>query len=147
MINAECARTKVRPYPTYFLGVTPLPKKEYLDRHNGVAQYVHHAICQSYKIQTCKKWHVHKPPEIMMLKDVEILYDTPLTTDRPHVFNRPDIVVRDKKNKKCFIIDVSCPNDINVSEKEQEKIAKYGGLRQGLGRMWYRMSYQLSLVD
>ena len=71
-----------------------------------------------------------------MLNDVEILYDTPLTTDRPHVFNRPDIVVRDKKKKKCYIIDVSCPNDINVSEKEQEKITKYGGLRQELGRMW-----------
>ena len=72
----------------------------------------------------------------MMLKDIEILYNTPLTTDRPHVFNRPDIVVRDKKKKKCFIIDVSCPNDINVSEKEQEKITKYSGLRQELGRMW-----------
>ena len=71
-----------------------------------------------------------------MLRNVEILYDSILNTDRPHVFNRPDIVVRDKENKKCYIIDVSCPNDINVNEKEQEKISKYSGLRVELGRMW-----------
>ena len=44
--------------------------------------------------------------------------------------------MRDKKRKKCYIIDVSCPNDINVSQKEQEKITKYSGLRLELGRMW-----------
>ena len=112
------------------------PKKEYLDRHNGLAQYVHHAICQSFDIQTCAKWHVHKPPEVIMLKNVEITYDSIISTDRPYVFNRPDIVVRDKEKKKCYIIDVSCPNDINVSQKEQEKITKYSGLRLELGRMW-----------
>ena len=137
-VNDKCrvCQNKSETISHILSGCDTLAKKEYLDRHNGVAQYVHHAICQNFQIETCKKWHVHKPPEITMLKDVEILYDTPLTTDRPHVFNRPDIVVRDKKNKKCFIIDVSCPNDINVSEKEQEKITKYGGLRQELGRMW-----------
>ena len=71
-----------------------------------------------------------------MLGNVEILYVSILNTDRPHVFNRLDIVVRDKENKKCYIIDVSCPNDINVNEKEREKISKYSGLRVELGRMW-----------
>ena len=71
-----------------------------------------------------------------MLKNVEITYDSIISTDRPYVFNRPDIVVRDKEKKKCYIIDVSCPNDINVSQKEQEKITKYSGLRLELGRMW-----------
>ena len=117
-------------------GCDILAKKEYLDRHNGVAQYIHHTICQKYQIQTCAKWHTHKPPEVISLKNVEIIWDTPLATDRPHVFNRPDIVVRDKQNKKCYIIDIACPNDINVTQKEQEKIGKYSGLRMELGRMW-----------
>ena len=117
-------------------GCDTLAKKEYLDRHNGVARYVHHAICKQFHIPTTSKWHTHKPPEVIMLKNVELLWDTIITTDRPHVFNRPDIVIRDKVNKKCFIIDVSCPNDINVMQKEQEKITKYSGLRVELGRMW-----------
>ena len=73
------------------------------------------------------------PPEVIALKNVEILWDIPISTDRPYVFNRPDIVVRDKQNKKCFIIDVCCPNDINVAQKEQEKITKYSGFRMELG--------------
>ena len=71
-----------------------------------------------------------------MLKNIEITYDSIISTERPHVFNRPDIIVRDKVKRKCYIIDVSCPNDINVSQKEQEKVTKYSGLRLELGRMW-----------
>ena len=82
------------------------------------------------------KWHTHKPVEVLMSKDTEILWDSIISTERPYVFNRPDIVIRDKKGKKTLIIDISCPNDINVSDKEQEKITKYSGLRLELGRMW-----------
>ena len=59
-----------------------------------------------------------------------------LTTDREVGANRPDLVIRDKMNKKVYIIDVSCPNDVNVSKKENEKITKYSGLRVELSKMW-----------
>ena len=71
-----------------------------------------------------------------MNKNTEIIWDSIISTERPYVFNRPDIIIRDKVGKKTYIIDISCPNDINVSEKEQEKITKYSGLRLELGRMW-----------
>ena len=71
-----------------------------------------------------------------MNKNTEIIWDSIISTERPYVYNRPDIVIRDKAGKKTYIIDISCPNDINVSEKEQEKITKYSGLRLELGRMW-----------
>ena len=134
----KCRICKAKPETMSHIlsGCDNLAKKEYLDRHNGVAQYVHHSICNNFGVQTNAKWHTHKPQEVLVLKNVEIIWDTPLSTDRPYVFNRPDIVVRDKANKKCFIIDISCPNDINVAQKEQEKISKYSGLRIELGRMW-----------
>ena len=50
--------------------------------------------------------------------------------------NRPNLVIRDKANKKVYIIDVSCPSDVNVIAKENEKIAKYSGLRVELAKMW-----------
>ena len=117
-------------------GCDLLAKKEYLDRHNGVAQYVHHAICKNFGFQTTAKWHTHKPSEVILNKNTEIIWDSIISTERPYVYNRPDIVIRDKAGKKTYIIDISCPNDINVSEKEQEKITKYSGLRLELGRMW-----------
>lgn len=134
-VDDKCrvCHTKPETMSHILSGCDILAKKEYLERHNGVAQYIHHAICNNLQIHTCSKWHTHKPPEVVTLKNVEILWDTPISTERPYVFNRPDIVVRDKQNKKCYI---SCPNDINVTQKEQEKITKYSGLRMELGRMW-----------
>ena len=71
-----------------------------------------------------------------MNKDVELLWDMTLNTDRQVGANRPDIVLRDKASKKTYIIDISCPSDKNVTSKENEKVAKYSGLRVELGKMW-----------
>ena len=38
--------------------------------------------------------------------------------------------------RKIYIIDVSCPSDVNVIKKENEKTSKYSGLRVELGKMW-----------
>ena len=38
--------------------------------------------------------------------------------------------------KKIYIMDVSCPCDVNVGLKENEKIGKYGALRKELTKMW-----------
>ena len=39
-------------------------------------------------------------------------------------------------NNKAFIIDISCPVDVNVEKKEAEKVTKYMGLSAELNRMW-----------
>ena len=117
-------------------GCDVLAKKEYLDRHNNVARYVHYSLCKTFGFQTEKKWHLHRPADVIMDNKAEIIWDMLLTTDRQVGANRPDIVVRDKINKKVFIIDISCPSDVNVNAKENEKIAKYSGLRVELAKMW-----------
>ena len=71
-----------------------------------------------------------------MNKDIELLWDMTLNTDRQVGANRPDIVLRDKASKKTYIIDISCPSDKNVTPKENEKMAKYSGLRVEPGKMW-----------
>ena len=79
---------------------------------------------------------MHRPNEVHMDRNVEILWDMTLVTDRAVGANRPDIVIRDKLQKKAFIIDISCPNDVNVLNKENEKISKYSALRVELSKMW-----------
>ena len=71
-----------------------------------------------------------------MTKEVEIAYDQTLITDGPVGANRPDILIRDMVKKKTYIVDVSCPCDVNVGLKENEKIGKYGALRKELTKMW-----------
>jgi hypothetical protein len=35
--------------------------------------------------------------------------------------NRPDIIIKNKKDKTCLLIDVAIPSDKNVIQKEAEK--------------------------
>ena len=71
-----------------------------------------------------------------MVDNLELIWDMLLTTDRVVGANKPDIVIRDKKGKKSYIIDISCPADTNVQLKESEKISKYSALRVELSKMW-----------
>ena len=50
--------------------------------------------------------------------------------------NRPDLVIKDKSIRKAYIIDVSCPCDLNIYKMEATKVAKYVGLRGQLQKMW-----------
>jgi hypothetical protein len=38
--------------------------------------------------------------------------------------NRPDIIIRNKKDKTCLLIDVAIPSDKNVIQNEAEKKLK-----------------------
>ena len=117
-------------------GCGVLSKREYFTRHNSLCQYVHFEILKHFDFPCGENWYVHKPRDVIMAKNVEIAYDQVISTDRPVGGNRPDILVRDIANKKAYIIDISCPCDVNVSLKEAEKIEKYGALRRELLRMW-----------
>ena len=46
-----------------------------------------------------------------------------------------DIVILDKIERKCKIIDVICPFDIRVKDKEKEKIENYQDLKRELTRI------------
>ena len=47
--------------------------------------------------------------------------------------NKPDVVVMDKREEKCLIIDIALPFDTRISE---EKLEKYQDLKEELKRIW-----------
>ena len=49
------------------------------------------------------------------MNDITILYDTPIHTDREISTNRPDIVIKNNRDKKCTLVDVAIPSDKNSS--------------------------------
>ena len=51
-----------------------------------------------------------------------------MVTDVKVSCNRPDIVVFLKQDQRILLLEVSCPADVNVVEKEREKIRKYQAL-------------------
>ena len=58
------------------------------------------------------------------------MWDFSILTDHVIEAWRPDLIVVDKKERVCEIIDFAVPRDIRIEEKEKEKIEK----DQALGR-------------
>ena len=56
--------------------------------------------------------------------DVTVLWKQVVHTDREVTANRPDIIIKNKKEKTCTLIDVAIPADRNVVQKEAEKKLK-----------------------
>ena len=50
-----------------------------------------------------------------------MLWNQAVHTDRKVTANRPDIIIKNKKEKTCTLIDVAIPADRNVVQKEAEK--------------------------
>jgi len=50
--------------------------------------------------------------------------------------NRPDIIIKNKKEETCTLIDVAIPSDRNDVQKEAEKKLKYKSLCIEIQRMW-----------
>ena len=60
----------------------------------------------------------------------------PIQSDREIKANRPDIVIKDKQEKGCLLIDMSIPTEKNTSVKLTEKLSKYKDLEIEIERMW-----------
>ena len=67
---------------------------------------------------------------------MKILWDFTIQTDNTTQARRPDLVIVNKIEKTCHIIDVVIPRDERVSAKETEKIEKYDELGRELERLW-----------
>ena len=117
-------------------GCPVLAKKEYLVRHNKVARYIHWKICRHFKISVAAQWYEHDVPPVLENKNAKILWDFGVQTDKTIKANRPDIIIHDKINKQCTLIDVSIPTDRNTSVKTFEKLSKYKELAIEVEKMW-----------
>ena len=103
---------------------------------NKVAQALHWELCRKNDLQHEKNWYEHNPQSVLENDKCKILWDFTIQTDHYITARRPDIVVVNKNDKTCLLIDVACPGDERVKEKEDEKIAKYQDLARELRKIW-----------
>ena len=64
------------------------------------------------------------------------MWDFSIQTDHVIETQRPDLVVVDKKERSCKIIDFAVPGDCRIEEKEKDKIEKYQDLGRELQKIW-----------
>ena len=64
------------------------------------------------------------------------MWDFSVQTDHVIEARRPDLVVVDRKERSCKIIDFAVPGDIRIEEKETDEIEKYQDLGRELQKIW-----------
>ena len=105
-------------------------------RHDKVAQVIHWDLCGKLGYDREEKFYNHEPQPVYESTNNKLLWDFKIQTDNKIEHNKPDIVVLDKMERKCLIIDVACPFDIRVKDKEKEKIENCQDLKREVKRIW-----------
>jgi len=64
------------------------------------------------------------PKPVYEERDVTVFWNPAVHTDREIRANRPDIIIKNKKEKTCTLIDMAIPADRNVVQNEV-KVQKF----------------------
>ena len=64
------------------------------------------------------------PKPVYEERDFTVLWNQSVHTNREVTANRPDIIIKNKNEKTCTLLDVAIPADRNVVQKEAEKEVK-----------------------
>jgi hypothetical protein len=91
---------------------------------------------QTLGTETTDKWYTHIPKPVYEEGDVTVLWNQAVHTEGEVTPVRPGIIIKNKKEKTCTLIDVAIPADRNVVQKEAEKKLKYKSSCIEIQRMW-----------
>jgi hypothetical protein len=80
--------------------------------------------------------YLHIPKSVCEHEDITELWNQGVKTDRKVLANSPHIIIKNKKDKICLLIDVAIPSDRNVIQKLPEKKLKYKTLSIEIQRIW-----------
>jgi hypothetical protein len=131
-------------------GCPILVKNEYLMRHDKVVAHLRYSVWTALGIGMTDKWHTHTHTHthtpVCEHEDVTVLRTQGLHTDREVTASKPDIVIKNEKEKTCILMDVEIPVDRNVTQKKAERKLEYKSLCIEMQRMWSMKCMIMPLV-
>ena len=71
-----------------------------------VAKFIHWTLCKHYEILHTEKWYEHTPEPVVEGKNVTMLWDFNVHTDRKIDVNRSDIIIKNHDERTCIMMDV-----------------------------------------
>ena len=95
-------------------GCSKLAQKEYKRRHDNLGKIVHWKLARKCNFEVGDKWYEHEPESVFENEDYKILWDFSIQTDHVIEVWRPDLVVVDKNERSCKIIDFAVPVDSRI---------------------------------
>ena len=117
-------------------GCSKLAQKDYKRRHDNLGKIVHWKLARKYNFEAGDKWYEYEPKSVLENEDYKILRDFSIQADHVIEVRRPGLVVVDKTDRSCKIIDFAVPGDSRIEEKEKDKIEKYQELGRELQKIW-----------
>ena len=112
-------------------------------RHDEVGKSLYNAIIQ--KDQPSHEYVLPKT-EIWQSEKIELWWDTVVKTTPKVKHNKPDIVMWNKEDHQCFVIDVCVPLDENVKANEKIKQDRYMPLLVVLKRLYPEYSFSIGPI-
>ena len=94
---------------------------------------IHWNLCKKYGVKVQSKWYDHVPEKVET-DHVKILWDFNIQIDHVIEHRRPDVVVLDKHEKMCHLIDIAVLGNSRVEENEM--VQKYQDLVRELSKLW-----------
>jgi hypothetical protein len=62
-------------------------------------------------LQVTERYYARLSVRVINVNGITVMWDEPVITDRKILANRPDIILNDKKENPCLLIDVDIPDD------------------------------------
>ena len=134
--DSKCRLCKIKDETIDHLVIScsKIEQTDFKERQSEVASMLHWNLCRKYNLPTADKWWEHKVDKVLQNKDVKILWEFRILTDKHLAQHISDITVVEKK--QVWIIDMAIPEDGRIEEKELEKISKYQDLKIEIERLW-----------
>ena len=109
-------------------GCKVLAGQEYLSRHNRALMILavnwakENDLLDDKTVWYKEKWERGK---VLENQNAKLVWDFEFHLRKTTTARRPDLTLEDKRQKKVWICDMTCPQQRNIEEKRVEKMTKY----------------------
>jgi hypothetical protein len=75
-----------------------------------------YSVCKTLGTETTENWnsYIGLPKSVCEHEDITLIWNQGVQTDREVLANRPDTIIKIKKDKICLLMHVAIPSDRNV---------------------------------
>ena len=121
-----------------------MPAHYYLPmRHDMVAKNLYKEIIKKNHPEVEAPKEINEQEYIQKLGGNDYWWNLSINTAQKVQHNKPGLVIWNTKEKTCDIIEVSCPAEINITKKEEEKLSTYLPLIRNLQIMDPNYHYRI----
>jgi hypothetical protein len=101
-------------------GCPILAQNEYVIRYDRVCTHLHYSLRETLCAETTENWYSHIPKPVCQHEDITVLWNQVIQTDREVLDNRPDIIIKDMKEKN--LLTDRCSNTIRHEQESEKKL-------------------------